>query len=427
VLAPRPARAGERVLTLDEAYALALKAHESIAIAVEDVAQAEGTLGKATSLLLPRVTADAGYTVYSGEKGIGTYVLQPEDAASVVLKISQPIYSGGKEWAARRQAAHSLESAREGLEAAREAVILSTASAYYGVLKAGREAGIKDAALKRAVERSKVAAARFRVGDATKAAALRAEAEAAGAEAELIKASKALVDANDALRRLVMTDEDIAVAAPEPSAQGLPTADALVARAAESRRDLRQSALSVKSAEAGVSYAMGGFMPTFKAEGSYTWRDQNPETTFFLEDSVSASLIMSLPLFEGGLTWSDVKEARGKLREAELKRQWLRRDIEVEVRKAYNGVEALRSAIEAYAKQREFAAENYRMVFEQFKNGLATTVDVLDADSVLVSSESSLMNATYDLEVSILKLKYSAGVLMESIAGRPAPQGGSLK
>ena len=55
--------------------------------------------------------------------------------------------------------------------------------------------------------------------------------------------------------------------------------------------------------------------------------------------------------------------------------------------------------------------------------GLATTLDVIDADTTLISAQRSLMNARYDFELADLQLKYSTGTLLDDVlkmhAGRP--------
>ena len=186
-----------------------------------------------------------------------------------------------------------------------------------------------------------------------------------------------------------------------------------IAKAVEGRRDLRQAALSERSATEGVKYARGSFYPSLKLDGSYSVREQDPETTFFQADSAYATVTLTFPIFEGFLRKAELDEASSKLREAELEKLALRRDIEVEVRDAYNNLEYFKAVIKSLEKRLSFAEEDYTMVFEQFKYGLATTVDVIDADANLISAQSSLMNARYDSELAILNLKYTTGTLFE--------------
>ncbi|MBI5587797.1 MAG: TolC family protein [Deltaproteobacteria bacterium] len=413
---PGSCLAAER-LTLDEVYRMAIANHEAVGIAGEGVSQAESNLGKATSRLLPNLTAEGAFTRYSERKRSASgLILQPDDSSSVNVKLTQPLYSGGKEWNFRRQAGMLIERSRAGLELSKESVVRLASRAYFGVLKAQKEVEIKSAALKRAYERRKVAVARFKVGEVTKSAVLRAEAEVAGAEAETTRAGGNFTDAKSLLRRVTGYEgKDIAVEEPKTQPAVDSDVDTLVKKAFESRLDYKQSMLDQNVASEGISYAKGNFLPSLRLEGLATYREQNPETSFLLKDSVSASVILTYPIFEGFLRKSELSEARSKYREAELRRLGLKRDIEVEVRDAFNNVESVRAVIDSYRKQLEFAEEDYKMVFEQFRYGLATTVDVIDADTVLISAERSLMNAAYDLELAKVELKYSLGVLLDDV------------
>lgn len=413
--------AAEETISIVEAYRMAIANHEAVRIANEGVVQAETNVTKATSRLLPNLTAEGAYTMYSEQKTSGNgFIIQPDNSSSVNLKLTQPLYSGGKEWNFRRQAKMLVEKSRQGLDLSKESVVRITARAYFGVLKAVRDYDIKSAALKRAVERRKVAEARLKVGEVTKSAVLRAEAEVAGAEAELTRAGANLTDSKTLLKRVLGTDKDFSVTDPTAEPEVSADVESLVKTAFDKRLDYRQSLLDQKVASEGISYARGNFLPSLRLEGLATYKDSSPETSFLLKDSVSASVILTYPIFEGFLRTSELSEAKSKFRESELRRLGLKRDIEVEVRDAYNNVESVKAVIDSYRKQLDFAQEDYKMVFEQFKYGLATTVDVIDADTVLISAERSLMNATYDFELAKVELKYSLGVLLDGVKGDAA-------
>lgn len=400
------------LLTLDEAYAMALGNHEAVGIAAEDINQRRADLNKAFSRILPNLTVEGSYTRYSEAKQSGAFVTQPESGTNAEVRITQPLYSGGKEWATQRQAKLLIERSREGLEGVNENVMLDTARAYYGVLKGQKDVEIKRAALKRAIERRTVASARFRVGEVTKSAVLRAEAEVAGAEAELTKSINGLENTRQVLLRLTGAPADVVVGDPQAHGPVQETADELVTKSLEARSDYRQSLLEEKAASEGITVARAGFKPSLKLEGLYTWRDQDPQTTFFQEDSTSGTVRLTYPIFEGGLRKAELNEAHSKLRQAELRRLGLRRNIEVNVREAVNNLKAIEALIESFRRQLSFAEEDYAMVFEQFKFGVATTLDVIDADVTLTSAQRSLSNAVYDLELAKLDLRYVTGVLI---------------
>src|SRR3989337_2722063 len=172
-----PAGAGERTVSLQEAYDLALKNHESVKVAGEVLYQLEQTRSKAVSNILPTITADGSYTKFSDEKVSSITVIQPDNSLNYSLRLSLPLYRGGREWSALRQARYMIEAGERGAEITKEDVVSAVSYAYMGRLKLQKEIEIKEADLKRAEEWSRVASAKFRVGEVTRAAVLRRSEE----------------------------------------------------------------------------------------------------------------------------------------------------------------------------------------------------------------------------------------------------------
>ncbi|MFQ5329941.1 MAG: TolC family protein [Thermodesulfobacteriota bacterium] len=416
--AAMPAYAEERAVTLDDAYRMALSNHELVKIAGEDLLQARAGLSKATSQLLPTVTADGNITRFSEQQSSGGFLLQPDETRNFSLRVRQPLFEGGRRWRGRKQARLSLDGSRVGVKATREEVMADTGRAFFNTLKAERDLEISEASMKRALERRKVASSRLKVGEVTRSVLLRAEADVAGAEADLITAKNRLIDGKDLLKRLIGAKGEIAVVEPPLHSPSVESGEELIAKALKGRRDYRQAMIAEEISHEEVKSAWGSFLPTLTLEGLYTNREQEPSTTFLLNDSVSASLVLSYPLFEGGLRRAELREAKSLRRGAELRRMSLRKDIELEVRAALHAVESLNAVTESFARQVAFSEENYEMVFKQFKYGLATNVDVIDADSTLVAAQSGLMNARYDLQIALLDLKFAVGTLLDEWEGK---------
>ncbi|NOS36088.1 MAG: hypothetical protein GQ522_05580 [Deltaproteobacteria bacterium] len=413
-----PASAEEKVVTLDDAYRMAFANHERVRIAGEKLLQARAGLSKATSQLLPTVTAEGNITRFSEQQSSSGALLQPDETRSFTLRVRQPLFEGGKRWSGRKQARLSLDGSRIGVNATREEVMLDTGRAFFNALKAERELAISEASIKRALERRKVASSRLKVGEVTRSVLLRAEADVAGAEADLIRAQNRLIDGQDLLKRFIGSDEDIAVIEPPLDTPSIEMAEELIATALKGRRDYRQAMIEEEIAHEEVKSARGSFLPTLTLLGLYINREQEPSTTFLLNDSVAGSLVLSYPLFEGGLRRAELREAKSMRRGSELRRMSLRKDIELEVRAALHAVKSLNAVTASFARQVAFSEENYEMVFKQFKYGLATNVDVIDADTTLVSAQSGLMNARYDLQIALLDLKFAVGILLDEWEGR---------
>lgn len=391
----------------------AIVSHERVGIASESVERARLDIDKAYSRVLPNVTLEEIYTRYTEKKGSGTLSLQPDYNSRFEARITQPLYSGGREWSLLRQAKKGVIAGELGVLDAKEAVLMDTAFAYYNVLRAKKELDIKSSALKRANEQLRVAGAQFKVGSATKAKVFRAEAEVAAREADMVKAGAGLMDAKEILKRVAGIDKDFDVEEKTPGFEAPSDETSLVEGAFLKRKDYLIKTAEEEIAGEGIKYAKGSFMPRLSVEGVYTLREQSPKTSFFLDESAYAAVTLTFPIFEGGLRAAELGEARSRLRQSEIERLALKKEIILQVKRAANNAASARAAINAYKKQVVFAEENYNVVFKQYKNGLASATDLIDADVTMTSAELELMRASYDYELSALELKRSAGTLLE--------------
>ncbi|MCC7203298.1 MAG: TolC family protein [Nitrospirae bacterium] len=416
-LSVTPSAAADRTVSLQEAYNLALKNHEAVRIAGEGLYQLEQTRKKAVSSILPSLTAEGSYTKYSEEKSSAVTVIQPDYSLNYSLILSLPIYRGGREWSALRQAKYMVDAGERGVGITKEDIVSAVANSYFGLIRIQREKEIKEADLKRAEERSRVASARFKVGEVTRTAVLRADAETAGIQADLSRVNKELRIAEDMLARLLGIPSGFSVS--EPAGKQAPdgTVEEFIRTALSKRNDYRKTGAEVETAKEGIRYAKGGFMPTLRLDGVYSGRDQDPvSSSFYNKESIYASLTLSYPLYEGGLRIAEVREAESKYRETELRKLSLAKEIELGVRDASYNIDAINSAIVFYKTQVSFAEENYNTVFKQFSYGLAANADVIDANSTLVSAQKSYSNSIIDLQLAIIDLKKKMGLILDEVS-----------
>jgi len=129
-------------------------------------------------------------------------------------------------------------------------------------------------------------------------------------------------------------------------------------------------------------------------------------------------LKLDFPFFEGGLRRAEVGQARARFRQAEYRLQDLKNSIKVEAENAYLDLVTKSGILEKLEAEVEYASENYRTVSKQFEYGLADSIDVMDANTLLVTSERELANAGYDHQLAILKLRRATGTLLKTIVSQ---------
>ncbi|MBI3804315.1 MAG: TolC family protein [Nitrospirae bacterium] len=419
----------QRVVTLEEAYRQAMAESQQIGISRENLLQAEQEIDRAKSFLYPNVNTDANYQRRADPKfgpsfGIGAsgaVPILPQTQEQFNLTLSQPLYTGGRATAAFRSAKLGVRGGRLDLSLTTENLLFEVARAYYEALKAQRNVEIEENEVRRLEAHLTDADKRFRVGEAIKTVVLRAQAELADARARLIRAKNDQATTLDQLALLARIADPFTLADP-PSLTLSEKAEAEWVKTAHARRsDLERQSANIQISEEQIKIAKGTFFPTLRLEGRYNWLHQDPQTPFAITNDRSALLIFSFPVFEGRLRVAELAQARSRHRQTVLQKELLSDQIAVEVRRSLLNLNALTSEVDVIKAQVAFARENFALVSRQFAVGLATNIDVLDANAALISAERQLTNTTYDREVAILQVEKSVGVFLDLIppsAGR---------
>lgn len=403
---------------IDDIYRLILQNNQRIMIADEDINQAHLGKEKAISALLPSLTAEGDYTrrpnTLLSPQG---FVVRSEMERSLQITIKQPLYTGGRARAGLSIAQDDIEKARQSHFLVREELFLQAANLYYEALKARRNMSIEEAEVKRLEEHRRSAETRFKVGEVTRTILLRAEAELSGARAELIRVKNQLKQAKESLSLLIGIRGDFDIKEPKSPEAPKGIEDELIDLAYHERRDLSRSIINQKIARAEVLVARGGFFPQLSVEASYINRDQDPTGSFLVSNERSAELKLTFPFFSGGSDVANLRSARSRLRQADLEVALLKDEIGVDVRKAYLDLGAITPLIDTLKDRVTFAKENYTMVSRQFNSGLATNIDLLDANATLLDAERQLSNALYDKDIAVLRLKKVIGIFLQEIEG----------
>ena len=149
--------------------------------------------------------------------------------------------------------------------------------------------------------------------------------------------------------------------------------------------------------------------------GAYKRADQDPQTFTINRESLYGSLSLNFPFFEGGLRRAELEEAKARERQAKLLYEDTRKTIGLDVENAYLELMTQKGTINYLHDQLVFAKDNMASVARQFEMGLASSLDVIDANTLLVSSERQLSDAVYNYQISILRMKRVTGTFLKEI------------
>ncbi len=422
--------------TLADLFRLALERSERVKISAEDLYIAERTRDKALAVLVPKLIGTGGYASYRDHEISDTgSVTQPKYNTSFTIRADQSMSLSLREITAFNVARDGIEKSRQDLGNVKESYLLSVSNAYYDYLRALRHYQVSQADVARLTKHRDAAASRLKVGEVTKTALLRAEAELSGAQSDLVKAENGVKFTRAVLARVVGLDEEFTVREkidPLPRFQDgtlRETLDRELADVVEGctpmtvdclrdvgfreRWELKSLYVQRRMAQGQVKYSRGSYWPTLTAEGAYTSRNENPDTGGLVRDSLYGGLRLSIPIFEGGLRVAEVREALAKERQVEYAIVDQKKTIAVETESAYLDFMTQKGIFKSTEDELIFSRDNYNAVSRQFDFGLANSVDVMDANTLLVRAQRQLIDAVYNYQLAALRVKRATGTLLK--------------
>jgi outer membrane protein len=402
-------------------YQEAAKSNADIAAARADYQARREVVPQARAGLLPNLSAGANY----GDTR--TEVDTPSATSSrsglvYQANLSQPLFRADR-WFQLQAAEATSEQASLELSATEQNLILQSAETYFAVLRAQdtlASTKAEEAAFKRQLDQANE---RFDVGLSDKTDVLEAQAGFDTARANRLLAERAVDDAFEALVTLTNRDylavegivHTLPVLAPTPN-----DAKAWVDTAAAQNLNLQASLYAVTAAEENLRQRKAGHAPTLDAVASYQQGD-NDSLGFTNSGGLprysgdvsqrSIGLQLNIPLYSGGLTSSQVREAYQRLGQTEQLRESLRRQV---VQNTRNLFRAVNTDVETVQARRQSIISNQSALEATeigYQVGTRNIVDVLDAQRQLYSAVRNYNDARYDYILNNLRLKQAAGTL----------------
>jgi TolC family type I secretion outer membrane protein len=326
----------------------------------------------------------------------------------VSLSVRQNLYAGGSTAAGVRQAENQVSAERANLISTEQQVLLAAITAYTDVW---RDKSVLDLALnneQRLRRQLRATRDRFEVGEVARTDVAQAEARLSRARAD-IETAKANLAASQAQYRQVIGSDPGVLEDPQP-AEGLPPNLEQALAIAANNPDIINATYSLAAAREAVDVAYGTILPSLDLESDLSYADQ-PNSTQPWQDEASIGLNLTIPLYQGGSEYSQIRQAREQALQIRSNLASSQRSVRENVSRTWDQVYAARAAIRSFqdeVKANRIALEG---VQQEALVGSRTVLDVLDAEQELFTSQVNLVRARRDYVVVTYQLKAAIGEL----------------
>ena len=404
---------------LEDLYRVGMQKSEKVRISSENVEIADSGKYKALSALLPKASAFGTGTQYTTDKqATSGAIIQPGSQTTWGVRVDETMSLSGREFKSYSLSKDNVEKSRFDFRSFQEDFLLTLSLAYFEFLKARKGLEIADSNVERLTKYREAARTRLKAGEITKTTVLRAEGELSGALSDQIRARNAYESARVVLARLVSIERDFQIREIPVVEREATSLEVLMEKALKQRADVKSLEMQALIAEKQIDVSRGAYWPTLTLSGVYAGTNQSPETSSYNNESSFGALTLNFPFFEGGLRQAEVRESESRYRQAEYQYRDFVKSVNVEVENTYLDLIAQKGIYKSAQDQLAYAEDNIRAVAKQFEFGLASSLDVIDANNLLISAQKLMADATYNYQFFILRLQRVTGYpLMEYVAG----------
>ncbi|MCG8552133.1 MAG: TolC family protein, partial [Desulfobacterales bacterium] len=258
------------------------------------------------------------------------------------------------------------------------------------------------------------------VGSVTKTALYRAQAELSKAKTNQIVAINNVRTAKAGIVRLAGIEDQFSIASGDiQDVENFSvTLGQIKSHALENRYEIMEAKKDVEIARRTIAYEKGEYWPSIELEGGYREKDisydtgAGSQTEYDTEEAyIQAQLVFTL--YDGGLRRAQVRQASARLRQAKQSLSNEEKAIILESKQSFLEFNTAKSTLINLADEVKSAEENYNAVQMQFRYGMADSIDIMDANTLLVDAQRRISNARSSFYLSILKIIYTQGNILD--------------
>jgi outer membrane protein len=327
--------------------------------------------------------------------------------AGVAVTLTQPVFRGFATVSQTAQAEALVSAGRQNLLAVEQQVLLDGATAYMNVIRDRNVLQLRQKNVEVLTEQLKASQARFEVGEITRTDVAQSRASLAQSQSALSAAEANLAISVASYLRII-GHAPATLRFPQISPLTPKSLNSALAMAERVNPNLLVAAFNEEAARHNIDLVLSGLLPVVTFNAQYTYNHE-PSAGVEWTDQATVFGQVQVPIYEGGLIYSQVREAKQTDSERRLEVVDARRQVREQVSNAWNLLKAAEAVIVSSRTQVEANQLALQGVRQEALVGSRTTLDVLDAEQTFVDSQVLLATAERDRIVSAYQLIAAVG------------------
>jgi outer membrane protein TolC len=420
---PEPSRVPVS-LTLDKAVEIALAPQGAIRrqMAAELVRQAEAQKRTALSAVLPNL--DGSWTYSSFTRNLAAFGIAASPQLGIPLVI--PRFVGPVDtydwratagwnlldwsaWQRYRASKARLDAVSAEEKAARNQTTALVIRAYSAAQRAEQMVATAESNIALAERVLRLARSQKEAGMATGLDVTRAEVQLAQEKSRQIYAAQERDRSRLELLRLLNMGLDLTIELADPllyKPVEAPEAGAAVARARQERPEMKSQLARERAGQLNSNAAAMSRLPSVQAFGDYGTIGTSAGTGL---PTRVVGLRVNIPVWDGGRRDAQRAEAGSLLRQEELRGRDLRQLIEFEVRTSIDMLRTADAQVRAANETAALAEKEVEQAERRFREGVATSVEIADAQARLGRAREARVTAIYQHRAARAELSLAVG------------------
>ncbi len=422
-------------LTLEDAIRIGKENSRSLRISEFRVEAASAKTSEARAAMLPSLKFEGSYKRLSNIDPFAIQILQLGTAPieispnipntySMKVGLQQPLFTGFKLRSNIHVAEHLAEASEADRKGSESDLVLNVVNAYWMAYQAIETKKFVDDNVDRLTSYQSDTQNLMKAGLVTRNDLLKIQVQLSNAKLSQIDAANdvevSIMNLNNIMGQSLDTQihltsvPTITMGQEGMSAQassGTPT-PILVDMAMKNRSDLLAMNYRVEAARSSVTASQGNWWPQLALMANYVY--SNPNQRYLpMQDKFKGTwevgVVIQFDIWNWGMTAHQTAQASSQLHQTEYMLAQMKDNATLEVKRSQLGVERAVSRIDVAREAIEQAEENSRSTNEKYKNGLATSTDLLDASLAVLQARTSYTGALVEHQIALARLNKAVG------------------